>query len=217
MVEYELPKLGVAGSIPVARSTLWRIQADGSGTLALFGKKDRDSEPIAPPPPPPVAAPIDPTRVVRRDSQPTTTVGPTLRVKGEFTGDEDVSVEGRVEGLISLTRHLVVGKTGVVEADVRALSVVVHGRVHGNVIAEQMVEIQPSGRLEGNIKCPKISIREGAHFKGNVDMSGGTTVTGPEAVGSGQAGVGPATPSSGHPPTAGTGRAASAKIEPRRS
>lgn len=144
--------------------------------MAIFGKKDKDEaypafqperreEPPRPEPAPPPAA--------RRDAQTTTTVGPTIKLKGEILGDEDVNVEGRVEGIVNLTRNLQVGKSGVVEADVRAQSVVVHGRVVGNVIAESKVEIFPTGRLEGNIKCPKISIHEGAHFKGNVDMSGG--------------------------------------------
>ena len=94
-------------------------------------------------------------------------------MKGELSGDEDVTVEGRVEGMVSLNRGLTIGKTGVLEADVRALNVIVHGRVVGNIIAEGRVEIHPTGKLEGNIKSPKISIHEGAQFRGNVDMSGG--------------------------------------------
>jgi cytoskeletal protein CcmA (bactofilin family) len=149
--------------------------------VAIFGKKDRDSAPDLSPAvpdgrePPPRADYLAPA--ARRDAS-QTTVGPSLKVKGEFVGDEDVTVEGRVEGIVSLTGGLTVGKNGVVEADVRAQSVVVHGRILGNVIAADRVEIHPSGRLEGNIKSPKISIHEGAHFKGNVDMS----VTGAVAV-----------------------------------
>jgi cytoskeletal protein CcmA (bactofilin family) len=113
-----------------------------------------------------------------------TTVGPTLRIKGELAGDEDVTVEGRVDGIVNLTKLLTVSKTGVVEADTRAQTVIIHGRVLGNVIAEQRVEILQSGRLEGNIKSPKISIHEGAHFKGNVDMSGSAPSAGGAEEGS---------------------------------
>jgi cytoskeletal protein CcmA (bactofilin family) len=138
--------------------------------LALFGKKDRDELPAMPdfrPEPRPSEA-----QPARRDgAQAATAIGPTVKVKGEVRGDEDVVVEGRIEGMIALSRTLQVGKTGVVEADIRAAAVLVHGRLIGNVIAEQKVEIFPTGRLEGNIRSPKISIHEGAHFKGNVDMS----------------------------------------------
>ena len=100
-----------------------------------------------------------------------TTIDSSIRVKGELLGDEDVTIDGRVEGIVNLTRTLVVGKRGSVEADVRAANVVVHGSVVGNVVAEQKVEILATGHLEGNIKAPKIVIAEGAHFKGNVDMT----------------------------------------------
>ena len=160
--------------------------------MAIFGKKEKESSPE------PAHAPVPgdrreesarlevaPPAPVRREVATGTTIGPTIRIKGEIIGDEDVTIEGRVEGILNLNRGLIVGKTGVVEADVRALNVIVHGRVVGNIIAEQKVEIYPSGRLEGNIKSPKISIHEGAHFKGNVDMSGGSggaTMGGPEPV-----------------------------------
>ena len=148
--------------------------------MSIFGKKERD--PASDPAPSMVPAErpaavakgdIGATAPGRREPATATTIGPTIRIKGEMAGDEDVTIEGRLEGIVNLNRSLTVGKTGVVEADIRALNVVVYGRVVGNVIAEQRVEIHPSGRLEGNIKCPKISIHEGAHFKGNVDMSGG--------------------------------------------
>jgi cytoskeletal protein CcmA (bactofilin family) len=145
--------------------------------VAIFGKKDRDPAAEGALPPPDFRD--EPSRGevlggARREVA-ATTFGPTLKVKGEVSGDEDVTIEGRLEGLLNLSRSLTVGKTGVVEADVRAQTVVIHGRVTGNVIAEHKVEIYPSGRLEGNIKSPKISIHEGAHFKGNVDMSAGAS------------------------------------------
>ena len=151
------------------------------GELALFGKREKGYGPEADTPNPSEAALGDVTgtrpeasaaSAPRAMSVGATSIDASITVKGEILGDEDVTVDGRVEGIVNLTRDLVVGKSGVVEADVRAAAVVIHGRVTGNIAAEQKVEILSSGRLEGNIKSPKIVIAEGAHFKGNVDMTG---------------------------------------------
>ena len=149
----------------------------GGELLALFSKKERENTR------PGSITPAQPAREERSpapssgrgkpEAGAVTTIGPALRIKGEMTGDEDVTVEGRVEGILSLAASLLVAKTGVVEADIRARTVTVHGRIVGNVHGEQRVEILQSGQLEGNIKSPKISIHEGAHFKGNVDMNVG--------------------------------------------
>jgi cytoskeletal protein CcmA (bactofilin family) len=99
-------------------------------------------------------------------------IGPRTVVKGEITGDEDVLVEGTVEGEIKIARDLRVGQGGTVRATISAQSVVVSGEVVGDCHAENRVEIQASGRVTGNIRAPKIVIAEGAMFKGNSDMSG---------------------------------------------
>jgi cytoskeletal protein CcmA (bactofilin family) len=99
-------------------------------------------------------------------------IGPRTVVKGEVTGDEDVLVEGTVEGEIKIARDLRVGQGGTVRATISAQSVVVSGEVVGDCYAENRVEIQASGRVTGNIRAPKIVIAEGAMFKGNSDMSG---------------------------------------------
>ena len=100
-------------------------------------------------------------------------IGPHVRIQGELSGDEDVVIEGRVEGKVSVTKSLRIGPNAQVNAEIRAHSVVVAGRVVGNVTAVEKVEILPSGTVEGNIRSPKIAIAEGAQFKGSVDMSGG--------------------------------------------
>ena len=112
--------------------------------------------------------------VAQPQTESRTIIYASIKVKGEIVGDEDVTFDGRVDGIINLSRTLTIGKRGSVEADVRASNVVVHGSLIGNVIAEGKVEILATGRLEGNIKSPKIVIAEGAHFKGNVDMSAGS-------------------------------------------
>lgn len=102
----------------------------------------------------------------------TAVIGPNIRIQGELSGDEDLVVEGRVEGKISVTKGLRIGPQAQVNAEVKAHHVVIAGRVVGNVVAADKVEILPSGFLEGNIRSPKIAIAEGAQFKGSVDMSG---------------------------------------------
>ena len=100
-------------------------------------------------------------------------IGPHIRVQGELLGDEDVLVEGRVEGKVLLAREFRVAPGGVVVAEVHAGTVVIAGHVVGDVSATERVEILPSGSLEGNIRAPKVAVGDGARFKGSVDMSAG--------------------------------------------
>lgn len=102
----------------------------------------------------------------------TAVIGPNIRIQGELSGDEDLVVEGRVEGKISVTKGLRIGPQAQVNAEIKAHHVVIAGRVVGNVVAAERVEILPSGILDGNIRAPKIAIAEGAQFKGSVDMGG---------------------------------------------
>ena len=99
-------------------------------------------------------------------------VGANITIKGEITGDEDVLVEGTIEGQIRITRELRVGPRGKVKATVSAQSVIVSGELVGDCDASGRVEIQSTGRLMGNIRAPKVVILEGAVFRGNSDMSG---------------------------------------------
>ena len=99
-------------------------------------------------------------------------IGPNVRVQGELSGDEDIVIEGRVEGKINVTKSLRVGPAAQVNAEIKAQNILIAGRVVGNVTALERVEILASGTLEGNIRAPKIVIAEGAQFKGSVDMGG---------------------------------------------
>jgi cytoskeletal protein CcmA (bactofilin family) len=99
-------------------------------------------------------------------------IGPQVRIQGELSGDEDILVEGKVDGKISMTKTIRIGPSAEIHADVKAQFIVVAGKVVGNLVADR-VEIVASGSVEGNIRSPKISIAEGAQFKGSVDMGGG--------------------------------------------
>ena len=97
-------------------------------------------------------------------------VGAGLIVEGEFTTDEDVVVDGTLRGTLTTADSLSIGSEGVIEADLRAASVVVAGQVTGNVSASQRVDIQAGGRLIGDVKAGRLTIADGASFRGNVDM-----------------------------------------------
>ena len=107
-------------------------------------------------------------------------IGPHTRIQGDLLGDEDVLVEGRIEGRVILAREFHVAPSAVVLAEVNAGTVGDFHSFNGNVTATERVEIQPSGSLEGNIRAPRVAVGEGARFKGSVDMSAGP-VPGDEA------------------------------------
>ena len=98
-------------------------------------------------------------------------VGPEMRFLGDLLGDEDVLVEGRVEGRVKVSKAFRVGARGVVVAEVAAATVSIAGRVVGNVSADERVELLPTGSLDGDIRAPRIVIGEGARFTGRIDMS----------------------------------------------
>ena len=141
--------------------------------MGIFGKPE--GKPPEPPAPRAAAVPVPAAAVSAPVTQSTVrtmcVIGPKTTIKGEVTGDEDVLVEGTVDGQIRITRDLRVGAGGVVKATVEAQSVVVSGEFIGDCRASHRVEIQATGRLTGNISAPRVVIAEGATFKGNSDMS----------------------------------------------
>jgi cytoskeletal protein CcmA (bactofilin family) len=145
--------------------------------MGIFGKgpetKPADSGVTRVEHPRPVPAPAPSAAAPRpAGSSQSCVIGAKTTFKGEIVGDEDLLVEGTVEGEIRITRDLRVGQGGVVKATVAAQSLNVSGEVVGDCEAMTRVEIQSTGRLTGNIRAPKIVIAEGAMFRGNSDMSG---------------------------------------------
>ncbi len=142
--------------------------------MGIFGKPG-ENKPAETPPPPRVApqtAAAPSAAPVARLAGGACVIGAKTTVKGEISGDEDVLVEGTVEGQIRINKDLRVGQGGTVKATIDAQSVVVSGEVIGDCHASSRVEIQSSGRLTGNIRAPRVVIAEGAVFKGNSDMTG---------------------------------------------
>jgi cytoskeletal protein CcmA (bactofilin family) len=99
-----------------------------------------------------------------------------LVVHGELSGKEDIVIEGECRGKIILDQHdLVIEKTGKVEAEVRAKNVTIHGSLAGSVIASERAFISETGRMSGDITASKISVMDGAQFKGAIKMGKGNS------------------------------------------
>ncbi len=102
------------------------------------------------------------------------TIGKSLVIKGEVTGSESLYIDGRVEGSISLAGNRVtIGRNGVVAANISAREIVVLGKVRGNLTASDRVDIRSDGSLTGDVVAARISIEDGAFFKGGIDIRKG--------------------------------------------
>jgi cytoskeletal protein CcmA (bactofilin family) len=99
------------------------------------------------------------------------TIGKSLIIKGEVTGSEALYIDGRVEGSINLAGNRVtIGRNGVVSANVTAREIVIIGKVRGNLSASDRVDIRNEGSLTGDVVAQRISIEDGAFFKGGIDI-----------------------------------------------
>lgn len=103
-------------------------------------------------------------------SSESTIIGPSILINGKLSGDEDLTVRGRVEGELSLTRTLIVEPSGIVKANVEVKNAIVSGVVVGNITATESVELTREGRMVGDIRSPRVIIVDGASFRGRVDM-----------------------------------------------
>jgi cytoskeletal protein CcmA (bactofilin family) len=122
-------------------------------------------------------APLD-TTYPSTTSGGTARLGGSLHVKGEITGNEDLHIDGSVEGLVQLEdRKLTVGASAKVTADIIAREVVVYGNVKGNLRARDRIEIKKDGSVVGDLTTARIMIEDGAYFKGSIeiDKSGDTS------------------------------------------
>ena len=115
-----------------------------------------------------------------------TVIGESILINGSLNGDEDLTVRGRVEGTLTLTKTLVVEPTGIVKAEVGVKNCIIAGVVVGNVTASESVEITKEGRMVGDIAAPRVIIVDGASFRGRIDMGEvdveGERVPAPRAV-----------------------------------
>jgi cytoskeletal protein CcmA (bactofilin family) len=101
-------------------------------------------------------------------------IGKSITIKGDLSGNEDLQIDGNVDGRIDLPNNqLTIGPEGRVKAEVHAKSVVVIGHVTGNLSAADRIQVEATGIVDGDVKAPRLVIQEGAMLNGTVEMSGG--------------------------------------------
>jgi cytoskeletal protein CcmA (bactofilin family) len=100
----------------------------------------------------------------------TSVLGPTLRFKGELAADEDLMIQGQVEGSIEHSQSLTIGTEGGVKGNIRARTVIIDGSVEGDVYGLESVAVRETARVRGNIFAPRVGLADGAKFTGRIDM-----------------------------------------------
>lgn len=99
-------------------------------------------------------------------------IGKSISIKGDLTGNEDLEIEGKVDGKVELPNNqLTIGANGTVQAEVKAKAVVIVGRVSGNVHGTERVEIQATGVVDGDVTAPRLIVAEGARLNGSIHMT----------------------------------------------
>jgi len=150
---------------------MWKPTNPGSPSTP-----EQPPRPAVPSNPVPSAAPAEPTptgapRTPAAGTQDQATIGKSLVIKGEVSGSESLYIDGRVEGSINLPGNRVtVGRNGTVAAHITAREIVVLGKVRGNLNASDRVDIRTEGSLTGDVIAQRISIEDGAFFKGGIDI-----------------------------------------------
>jgi cytoskeletal protein CcmA (bactofilin family) len=131
--------------------------------------KQQHGEPSRSPVSPPGATTT--AHTVISAASPSTVIGPSLKIKGEVKGSEALQIDGKVEGPILVTGHeLTVGSNAELISEIEAGAVTVYGKVVGNVQAHSRVDIKRDGSIIGDISTARISIEDGAHFKGRIEI-----------------------------------------------
>jgi cytoskeletal protein CcmA (bactofilin family) len=108
------------------------------------------------------------------NSRSTAMIGKTIQVKGDITGSENLTIEGTVNGSVDLPQNdLTVGESGNVTADLKAKTVRVDGQVTGDISGAEKIVVSATGRVKGNMTAPRVTLEDGAKFKGSIDMDPG--------------------------------------------
>lgn len=102
-------------------------------------------------------------------------LSPSISIKGDISGNEDLVVDGEVEGTIKLPENeVLIGPKGHAKANVTALTVSVEGRVNGDIHGKDRVVVKQSGRIEGDVTAPRVILEDGCQFNGSIQMNVGT-------------------------------------------
>lgn len=155
-----VPTLHYRGKPVIDRATTYRRAS------IVWKKKENES---------PTSLPATPSEPPRTPSAPRradrAVIGPTLRIRGEVSGEEELIVQGQVDGKVVVKgQGVTVGKSGKVRANIHARSIRVEGEVRGDLFGEQEVIIEASGDVEGNLIAPSVRLENGSRFKGSIDM-----------------------------------------------
>jgi cytoskeletal protein CcmA (bactofilin family) len=121
-------------------------------------------------PPPRAAEPRAPEARVPDAVPRASVLGPTLRFRGELSAQEDLIIQGSVEGSITHTQSLTVGTDGSMKGDIRARVIVIDGKVEGDLYATESVNVRATAKVKGNVFAPRVGITEGAFFQGQIEM-----------------------------------------------
>ena len=135
----------------------------------MRNKSENETRPVEPSPARTQQGAVPPKR--EHSMENIVNIGKSIEIKGELTGNEDLTIEGKVDGKISLKgHHLTVGANGRIKGEVRAKAVVVVGEMNGNIVADDKVELAATGSMLGDIQAPRVVLADGARFKGSIDM-----------------------------------------------
>ena len=127
--------------------------------------------PVTPPPAPFVEVPAQ-----RALASKCSTLGPTLRFKGDLVADEDLVIQGQIEGSVLHTRSLTIGSQGLVRGNIRARRIIVEGSVEGNLYALESASLRPGATVRGDIFAAEVVIDDGACLNGRIDMDNAPAV-----------------------------------------
>ncbi len=139
-------------------------------------KKDETPEPITYTRPEPAVGPARPAAPLEAappapTSSSRATIGSSITIRGDVTGDEDLLIQGRVDGSVDLKQHSVtVGREGQVKANIAGRVIAIEGRVEGNLKADEQVILRASAVVQGDITAPRVVLEDGARFRGGIDM-----------------------------------------------
>jgi cytoskeletal protein CcmA (bactofilin family) len=144
--------------------------------LNLHGARPTPTTPSSPQPTAQSTTPHETSKP--REAITVANIGKSLHIKGELSGSEDLTIDGKVEGKISLNgQHVTIGPNGHVTAEIHAKSVIVGGQMKGNIIADDRVEIAATGSMLGDVRAPRVVLVDGSRFKGSIDMDGKSSAT----------------------------------------
>ena len=138
-----------------------QIKENVSSKLKTSSEKDMSSYPVKE------------IKTIKQNDSPMA-IGTTIHIKGDVTGDEDLIIYGRVEGEVNLKNHnVIIGKQGSVHANIHAKQIVIEGELNGDLKGEEKVIIRETGNVHGNVVSPRVTLEDGAMFKGSIEMEPG--------------------------------------------